>query len=340
MLLGLAYHATFSYVPGIGPYYPVVDLASSPFMASLGDFLHAFRMEVFFALSGFFSALVLERRGADGFIRERAKRVLGPFAVALPVTLWADQLTRSVSASHGTMAQTYQWGTGLRAMPLHLWFLEYLFMFCLATWAIARVAPRVLVGATTLVRRALATPPVLLLATVPTVLIALQHPELRPDSSFLPEWQSVVHHGLFFALGLLLWGARDAADPLKQWGGVLASTGLLVAAWVAWGPLQWQVTGQVLSAVAAWAVTLGLVGIGLRPTAAKPFVRTLVEAAYWVYLAHYPLVVALQVASAKLAAPVALKYSLVVALTFAVCLGTFRGVIRRSALGPYLGARR
>ena len=43
--------------------------------------LHAFRMELFFALSGFFSHLVFERRGPGGFLRDRSKRLLVPLLV-------------------------------------------------------------------------------------------------------------------------------------------------------------------------------------------------------------------------------------------------------------------
>ena len=40
---------------------------------------------LFFALSGFFSHLVYERRGARAYVVDRSKRLLVPLVVALPV---------------------------------------------------------------------------------------------------------------------------------------------------------------------------------------------------------------------------------------------------------------
>jgi len=337
MLLGLAYHATYAYVPAIGPWYPVVDGASSEAFAALAAVLHSFRMEVFFALSGFFSALLVERRGPDGFLRERARRLGWPFAIAMPLTIAADQLVRRFSELRGAMASDYHWGTELRVMPLHLWFLEYLLLFCTLTWVLVRLAPRLPAG---WAARALAVPEVLLLGALPTAVIAVQHPELRPDLSFVPEWQSVLHHGLFFAFGFVLWGASDASGALQRRGPAMLAVGLALSGWLYSQPLQWTSSGAALGALVAWLVTLGVLGLGLRPWRTGPAVRLLVDASYWMYLVHYPVVVLLQVLLVPLAWPAVAKYALVVAAMFAVACGSFVLFVRRSFLAPYLGVRR
>jgi glucan biosynthesis protein C len=140
MLLGLAYHGVFAYLPGIGPYYVVQDPATQGALASLGATLHAFRMEVFFTLAGFFAHLLLERRGVNGFLRDRARRLLVPFTVALPLSIVADVMLRRWSSARGTLSPAYQPPLdALRLAPLHLWFLEYVFLFCAATWLLVRL---------------------------------------------------------------------------------------------------------------------------------------------------------------------------------------------------------
>ena len=52
----------------------------------LNDFIHTFRMPAFFVLSGFFSAMLLETRGAKAFLWNRCQRIVLPFLVFVPLT--------------------------------------------------------------------------------------------------------------------------------------------------------------------------------------------------------------------------------------------------------------
>jgi peptidoglycan/LPS O-acetylase OafA/YrhL len=75
MLLGLALHAALSFVPGA---WVVQDARPSPGFGLFVAAVHGFRMPLFFLLSGFFTAMVLRRRGGRGLLRQRATRILVP----------------------------------------------------------------------------------------------------------------------------------------------------------------------------------------------------------------------------------------------------------------------
>lgn len=371
MLLGLAYHAAYAYLPDVGQWYLVADVSSHPLFVTLVGVLHAFRMQLFFALSGFFSHLVFERRGAAGFMRDRSRRLLVPFAVALPLVLVLDVAVRTWSQARGLMAPTYALGVSPRYVPLHLWFLEYLFLFCLVAYLVARAG---VTGAAVsrALRVALRVPEVLLVLAVPTGLALMQHPELKPDLSFVPEPASVLHYAPFYCFGWLLWAARDAVATLARRGWWMAVAGLALAGWVFNGHVQWEPRGYFLTGVVGWSVTLGALGLAFRvrardqlspersPGAAHssehtpsnqlspersrrvaqlPILRFFVDASYWVYLVHYPLVLALHVAFATVAAPALAKYLIVLSLTFGLALISFVVLVRRTGLGPWLGVR-
>jgi peptidoglycan/LPS O-acetylase OafA/YrhL len=121
---------------------------------------------------------------------------------------------------------------------------------------------------------------------------------------------------------------------------VFLALGLALSWWISSRPFQWTASGAALGTLCGWLVTLGAIGLGLRPLTPRPVTRVLVEASYWMYLVHYPVVVALQVLLAKQAGPLALKYLLVVGITFALTCGSFLLFVRRSPLAPYLGVRR
>jgi peptidoglycan/LPS O-acetylase OafA/YrhL len=337
MLLGVAYHATTAYTPGLGPYYPVADGPSSPALAALGAGLHAFRMQVFFTLAGFFAHLLVERRGVDGFLRDRAKRLVVPFALALPVSIVADVALRTWALKWGVMDHAYRLRDGLRFAPMHLWFLEYLFGFCVVAWAAVKVLGP-------LKPWTLKWPELLLLLAAPTAWGLVLVPEPRPDETFIPLLSVALHFGAFFFVGFALYAARASLDVLRRCAWMLP-VGLALAAWVYTRHVQWEPLGHGLGGVIAWLVTLGALGLAFRfaplgdRASPTPALQLLVDSSYWVYLVHYPVVVALQVLLTRVEWPTLLKYALVVAGTLLVTLGSFVAFVRRSAVAPWLGVR-
>lgn len=339
MLLGVCYHAAYPYLPDVGRWYFVTDVSSSDVFVAVVGVLHSFRMQLFFALSGFFAHLVLERRGAGGFLVDRSRRLVVPFVVALPLTVLADVAVRRWAKAEGVMAPDFAAQDGFRVLPMHLWFLEFLFLYCVVAWALARAGlegKAVSRGLGALLK----VPEVLLVLAVPVGVGLMRWPELRPAASFLPEVHSLLHYGLFFTLGWLLWPARGAVDTLVRRGWWMAAAGFGLSLYVFTRHLQWEPLGHFLSGVVPVAVTLGCLGLAFRvPPAQRPALRFLVESSYWVYLVHYPVVLVLQVLLARAAWPAVPKYLVVVGATFAVAFGSFRVLVYRSGLGPWLGVK-
>ena len=70
LLAGVVFHATMSFLPtppGV-PLWIVMDSERSLTLAVLFHVLHIFRMTTFFLIAGFFAHLMLQRRGATGFV--------------------------------------------------------------------------------------------------------------------------------------------------------------------------------------------------------------------------------------------------------------------------------
>jgi glucans biosynthesis protein C len=329
MLLGLAYHATYAYVPEVGPWYPVADAAHAEGFRVLAGVLHAVRMPVFFALAGFFAHLGLSRRSRSGYLADRARRLLIPFAVALPLSLVADVAVRSASQRAGLMDPAYAAGTALRFSPMHLWFLEVLFLCCVGAAAVG--PPRAWRPS----RWALGLL-ALGLGSV-TAGVGALHGELRPDASLVPDPASLAVFGCFFAFGVALGAAPRALPRSARW---LAPVGLALALFVHTRHLQWEPAGFALDAVAAWLVTVGALeaALAVGPVEA-PWARPLVDAAYFVYLVHYPLVGALQVALGPTSLPAVVKYAAVVLGALGLSAAAFWAGVHDTWLAPWLGAR-
>ena len=77
----------------------------SPSMDAILIFINTFRMPTFYMLSGFFTALLVSRRGLDGMIHNRYMRLFLPFVVFLPVLALTMTGLRIVGAHLNCISQ-------------------------------------------------------------------------------------------------------------------------------------------------------------------------------------------------------------------------------------------
>src|SRR3954468_7766576 len=83
MWLRIVLHVAINHLTVDSP-LPWRDPKTSPVADLLLLFIHSFRMPVFFVLAGFFVALLVARRGADGMLKNRGLRLPLPFGVFWP----------------------------------------------------------------------------------------------------------------------------------------------------------------------------------------------------------------------------------------------------------------
>lgn len=96
MLLGIGLHACLSFFPSL---WMVEDRMQSGAFGVFFSAIHGFRMPLFFVMCGFFSAMLLHRRGRGALIKHRYKRVFLPLLAGLvtiiPLTMWVSSLAMS-----------------------------------------------------------------------------------------------------------------------------------------------------------------------------------------------------------------------------------------------------
>ncbi|MEM1185046.1 MAG: acyltransferase family protein [Planctomycetota bacterium] len=100
MLLGIVLHVALSFVAGSG--WPVTDISEHRAYGAAVSVIHVFRMPLFFMMSGFFTAMLLSRRGIGGMVSHRKKRILVPLligmATVIPVT-WGAFIGAGIAAA-------------------------------------------------------------------------------------------------------------------------------------------------------------------------------------------------------------------------------------------------
>lgn len=113
MLLGIALHGMISFIPGGGGGWAVQDTQTNALFGVMLAAIHGFRMPLFFLISGFFTMMMLRKRGLATLLKQRFTRiflplVLGMFtiipavwAVTIYVGIQSQSSTAAAAADHG-----------------------------------------------------------------------------------------------------------------------------------------------------------------------------------------------------------------------------------------------
>jgi peptidoglycan/LPS O-acetylase OafA/YrhL len=361
MLLGIYLHATVAYSQyGSWPWKD--GSTTGLFDVSLG-LIHVFRMPVFYCIAGFFGALLLEQRGAAGFLRNRAVRILLPFAAGWAVLfpLVAAIATTAMNlddpaAIPGKYLHFYSSGEILRHLdPMHLWFLEYLLIFyalALAALPLARRLPAV-VGGIDRAFRAVVTSalgPLLLAAIVFPVLCLMPEGALEDPSGFVPDAKLLLTHLAYFTFGWLLY--RNQAFPRLGRAAGFVGFGLAAALlgfyfiWKSQQPgspqtLVWFFGSAWFLGLSMWLFTFGLTGMCFR-LLERPvsWIRYVSDSSYWLYLAHMPVLLVFQIAVAGTGWPPVVKALVVLAAAVPTLLTSYHVFVRFTWIGVILNGRR
>jgi peptidoglycan/LPS O-acetylase OafA/YrhL len=362
MLLGLGLHSAITYVPtefrdpSAWPYF---DPTESRGLLLLVVFIHWFRMPVFFAMAGFFAALLSDRRGVDGMIQNRFQRVGLPLlagwlivpALMLAATLFANTQNRPEADILGGASFGVFW-----ASLHHLWFLYHLLIFCLCAWVTIRIAAicELRFGTVDLFARAVISKPLGMtsIAVVTAVLLFLMDEpgKFGTSNGFVPALPILAVHALCFVFGWALYRHRNFLDTFGR--NARRNTALTVVACAVWfwtageldrdrGNVALALFASLAGALFMWAAIHGFIGLFLKHmNRPSRFIRYLSDSAYWVYLLHLPVVIAVQGLLAKAVLPAEAKFTSVLVSVAVICLATYHFGVRSTVVGVFLNGRR
>ncbi|GGW30650.1 acyltransferase family protein [Streptomyces griseoloalbus] len=321
-------------------------------------------MPMLFLVAGLGARHSIRRRGPGGFARERLLRLGVPLVFATVVLCPLPPWLRLRAADPG-YDESYGrfWTRFLTVRPDpadfpfvlegdhfetgHLWFVVLLLAFCLL---LAPVAARLAATAERVIP-ALRRRPALLL--VPALPLAAVNALLGMEEDYA-GWNRWAYL-LFFAQGFALADdervrevSRRAAIPVGVLGLVLfagAAPGFVAGddPFTAWSPFA--LVTRALFGAAGWCWVIAILGLldrpgrpGVRPGsgAGSALLPRLALAALPLYVLHQPVVVALAYGVVGWSAPMAVKYTVIVAASLAVILLLYEYGVRRTAVTRFL----
>jgi ABC-type multidrug transport system ATPase subunit/peptidoglycan/LPS O-acetylase OafA/YrhL len=367
LMLGVAFHAALSFIPGMPPgMWAMNDVSPSAFLSDASFVMHMFRMSLFFFIAGFFGRLLHEKLGARGFWANRATRIGIPLVAGWVILcpailfLWGVGINK---VFHGAPPPMPEMPKVPGAFPLtHLWFLYLLSLFYVAALALrslivrfdARQRLRCVVDR--MVSSGISTGAAVLTLGIPLMLalLALSFWQFwmgipTPDSSLIPQIPAAVGFGTAFVFGWLVHRSPGAlATITRRWlvhlSLAVAATAVLIVVLHRQPMTEPGFTKDLLAylyGVALWSWVFGLTGTALRFLSNyNPVRRYIADASYWIYLAHLPVILALQIWVGQWALPWQVKYPFILVVGFGALFLSYHWLVRSTIVGQILNGRR
>jgi ABC-type multidrug transport system ATPase subunit/peptidoglycan/LPS O-acetylase OafA/YrhL len=367
LLLGVAFHAALSFMPGWPPgIWAMVDNSPSQFLSDAGFVAHIFRMSLFFFIAGFFGRLLFRKLGAGGFWANRAKRIAVPLVVGwvvlFPLIMWIWSMGLN-KVFNGHVPPMPELPKIPGAFPLtHLWFLYELLILYAGVLALRALVVRFdgqnklrnlvdsMVEASIRMRIAVFTLGIPLAGTLMTLPMWFYWQGIpTPDMSLIPELPATTGFATAFIFGWLVHRSPAALQAISRGWFANLALGIVATGWLLHTlhatPMAQPGFTKTLFAlafgVAVWGWVLGLTGAALRFLANYSAARRYIaDASYWIYLAHLPVVAALQVWVGHWPLHWGVKYPLILVASFALLFTSYHWLVRPTFIGQLLNGRK
>ncbi|MBI4789388.1 MAG: acyltransferase family protein [Chloroflexi bacterium] len=304
-------------------------------------------MQLLFVICGASIFFALRPGGAVRFLRDRVMRLLVPLALGIlvlaPPQVYLERLT------HGDFQ-----GTFFQFLPrffdgdfawtgVHLWFLEYLFLFTLVllplfVWFKRPTGMRAIGW----LSRFSVRPGAMFLWVLPFALLLIV---VDPFGLMKPAPAEailrLVVYPLFVVCGFLIIaddGIQQAIIRQRRAALILALVSSATMPVIAVGLEEWGWGLDLLSfamvmiaaSLLSWSYILAILGYGMRYlNANRPLLTYANEAVLPFYILHQPVILLIGYFVIPLALPIAAKYLIIAPLAFGIVLGIYEYGIRR-----------
>ena len=364
LILGVLFHASLAYIPYFDGIFIVTDDRQSDFLNFLAWLSHTFRMPLFFVVAGFLTHLTLKKKGTNGYLKRRAKRLLLPLMIFLPFAfvgmiglyIYAYEVLGMRNPVLNMIAHSIANPDSGNSSPvgtLHFWFIFYLYGFSVVAVLLHRyVKPFARV-------ESLVSSRLGLLFVFPLVLSIFggltYHPYPAPES-FIPQvW--AIYFGMFYWLGWMICEHEKILQVDKKISVGLIFVGLL--SYVVYYiyitvPESLAIAINQINSVPELTISHMIQSISQSYTAVYLCLAVLLLAkanfsnpgfmtryfscaSYWIYVVHIPFVFYAQAFMAQYNFHAAVKFLCVVLLTLLFGILSYEVFVKRTPLKKLFG---
>ncbi len=359
MLLGLVIHSAITYgVWDYGSSWPLKDVVATHISNDfIGSFVHAFRMQIFFVVAGFFGAMLFYERQPLKMVKNRVSRIVFPFIVFL-FLLWPTIIILSTytnlsmqevpNALESAAAGFSTLGAFIPERTFHLWFLYYLALITFFSVAIGLVLKKlpVVSGQISNAFSWVIQKPILKLvvfsALMCIVYAIMGTSSVSTSLSFVPDLNTFLYYTFFYFIGWVLFKSKHLLDTMMQYDWIYTILGitLFTVHFFINDTLSYEM-GILMKSVMVWAFIFGITGLFIRfGSNHSSKMRYISDSSYWVYLIHLSLTLVIPSFIADWPLPATFKFLFVLISTGVICFTTYHYLVRGTFIGKFLNGRK
>ena len=358
MFLGVLLHAMMSYQHEPRIEWPQDLDYNSIIFDIIYNWIHAFRMPLFFLVAGFFARFLYYRIGYKKFIKHRYNRIIIPFIFSLiiiiPFSVFPFQYylvhqkgLSFIDTIQLALTQTFRWN-GL----LHLWFLYYLIIMYSLMILIIRFAKKL--NLTRYQKFQFTYRPISLLAAstfLGLIFYFFYDIKVEPWGGVSIKLGQVLFYGLFFFLGYTMQRNVNTLQSGSRFMWIYLTIGLLLQIPLYLLKVEYytneeayliiKLSHNMLHAFQVFLLTFGMLALFTKLFHKEnKAIRYFSDASYWIYLIHFPIVISVQIWLMKSMVPGYLRFYIVLLITTVFSFFTYHYLVRFTIIGNYLHGSR
>lgn len=359
MLLGILLHAAITYGShDYGSFWPLKNPENNILFDLVVAFIHFFRMPVFFVAAGYFGSMLFYKKGPEQMLMNRVKRILLPFLagvlIVYPLSVFAFFYTTSAFTESSTpLINAWKAMVAGKFLPfnvLHLWFLYFLILYSFMSWFIARIFNRVTaftVFANKLFTYILQKPWLRIICLSSLYFICLfwiGEPSLSTNNKWSIDLPIFMTYFLFFETGWVIFktGSLDQLQKYPKRQLSIATLLFFAFLFTPWGDsVEMLYAREMLAALFGTLFLFGFIALFL--TFFNTYSRRLsyiMDASYWVYIIHLPIVSFIPGLLADFGIPAFFKFLITLSFTTIICFVSYHYGVRSTFIGKFLNGKK
>lgn len=368
MMLGIVLHGSIAYIGGEPSYgWPTRDPnADSGFLLWLLVWIHNFRMPIFMFIAGFFAALLFYERSPGRMLVNRFNRLVLPFIVFVillwPLVTLAFSYSNEVFGYTGTidsavglfykdteLATFTNIANLVPATTMHLWFVYYLIMFSVASFALGWLFKQFPKFSDFLIKNTehLFQSPIQKLIVFAGItffiLYVMGKNWVSLSIEFVPDFYTFIFYFYFYIAGWAMFKAKHHLDRFMDYAWTYTILGTVI--FTTYHNLDDELfsteVAALIKSTTVWLFLFGFTGLFIKYLSGHSAkMRYVSDSAYWVYLLHLPLTAVIPGLIAGWPLPDILKFLVTITGTGIVCFGTYHLFVRSTVIGQFLNGRK
>ena len=370
MILGIVLHSAVTYSPldmdtRLGIFQLKDPLNSHISNGFIVEYIHSFRIQIFFLVAGFFASLLYYEKSPRQMIKNRISRILFPFLVFETFLGPFFKLTKEYSIIKLNFLPDLLSFPTLKPFIGHFWFLYYLIIITfLFTGLIIFLSKFLSVGKyfDKYLRKVLNYPILKLVVfsfftfsiytimnifgdLMPSYLSNFFMPNTFPSEpriTLLPNPLIILYYSSFYAVGWLLFRSKKLLDSFKSFDWIYFLSGTLLFTFLFFNTIILNYFQMViLKSVITWLLIFGITGIFIRYFSNfSSRAKYISDSSYWIYLTHIEFCYLIPCFIVTWNIPSTFKFLIVTIITTIICFTTYHYFVRNTFIGNFLNGRK